>query len=426
MTDARSGIPVGCAPASTAISFEGVGKRYRLGAGVTSVREAVGLGASRLLGGQRARGHDEIWALRDVTFDLPVGEGLGVIGRNGSGKTTMLKLLAGVTRPTVGRIEASGRIGSLIELGAGFHPDLTGRENVFLNGQIMGMSRRTIAARYDEIVEFAELAQFMDTPVKRYSSGMYARLGFAVAAHMDPDILLIDEVLSVGDASFQRRSAERMRALVNSGKTVVFVSHNLIAVERMCSRVLWLEGGCVGRLASAPEAIHAYLDGEETRLLGVAVAPQSGRHLRVDRVDMLDGDGRPVDTYATGQDIRVAVHFTAIEPLRQARFNLGVSRGEGTLFTANMGLDGTSVTRDAGPGALHCTWRSVPLMAGLYQVFGEVWAQSGYDLLAPWSEWARFRIADARPSPGSNAGESTSRLQGGPPVAVQFDWREAS
>jgi lipopolysaccharide transport system ATP-binding protein len=409
----------------SAITFDMISKRYQLGSSQSSLREAAAQFMGRWLGRKGARAVPSfIWALKDVSFDLPRGEALGIIGRNGAGKTTMLKLLAGVTKPTQGHIQMRGRIGSLIELGAGFHPDLTGRENVFLNGQIMGMSRKTIASRYQEIVDFAELADFMDTPVKRYSSGMYARLGFAVAAHMDPDILLVDEVLSVGDASFQRKSSERMLTLVNSGKTVIFVSHNLLAVERMCSQVMWLDHGCVRMVAPARQVIKAYLDSEDERLLGGAVGPQHGRNLTIDSVTLLDGDGQPAQEFSSGQDIVVCIRYTTADALRNARFNLGVSSGRGLVFTANMLLDGTVVSQAAGTGKLTCTLRSVPLMPGVYHLYGEVWGTNGFDRIVPWSEWVRFRVyVDDRSGLRLIEDFSVTHVQADAPVIVQHEWR---
>ncbi|MFM8381234.1 MAG: ABC transporter ATP-binding protein, partial [Actinomycetota bacterium] len=210
-----------------------------------------------ILRGRRAR-YEEFWALRGLSFEVPSGSTFGVIGSNGSGKSTLLKCLAGILTPDRGSVAIRGRVSALLELGAGFHPELTGRENVFLNGAILGLSRREINDRFDRIVEFAGLEQFIDTPVKNYSSGMFVRLGFAVAAHVDPEVLLLDEVLSVGDASFQRKSAERIEQFRRDGRTIVFVSHGLAQVEQLCERVAWIDRGELKMVGAAGDVISAY------------------------------------------------------------------------------------------------------------------------------------------------------------------------
>jgi ABC-type polysaccharide/polyol phosphate transport system ATPase subunit len=243
-----------------AIEVEELGKRYFLGedhAGVGSLREAISSGLRRVGRGRPERA--EIWSLRDVSFEVPEGAALGVIGRNGAGKSTLLKVLNRITEPTTGVARMRGRVGSLLEVGTGFHPELTGRENVFLNGAILGMGRRSIEATFDEIVDFAGVERFIDTPVKRYSSGMYLRLAFAVAAHLDADILLVDEVLAVGDAEFQRRCLGRMASVEREGRTVVFISHNLDAIVRLCPTCAWLDKGSLVAIGPSTEVVDRYL-----------------------------------------------------------------------------------------------------------------------------------------------------------------------
>jgi lipopolysaccharide transport system ATP-binding protein len=202
---------------------------------------------------------EEFWALSDVSFDVQPGEVLGIIGRNGAGKSTLLKILSRITKPSRGRVEIEGRVGCLLEVGTGFHPELTGRENVYLNGSILGMSRREIDRKFDEIVAFAEVERFLDTPVKRYSSGMYVRLAFAVAAHLEPEILIVDEVLAVGDAGFQRKCLDKMRQCATSGRTVLLVSHQMHSVRDLCDRAVWLAGGTVRQVGGVAEVIDRYL-----------------------------------------------------------------------------------------------------------------------------------------------------------------------
>ena len=247
---------------AVAVDVQGISKRYRLGelqAAYGTLRESL-VHAGRVIARREHRiERHEIWALRDVSFEVQEGEVFGMIGRNGAGKSTMLKVLTRITTPTAGRAEIRGRVGSLLEVGTGFHPELTGRENVYLNGSILGMKRREIGRRYDEIVEFSGVERFMDTPVKRYSSGMYVRLAFSVAAHLEPEIMLVDEVLAVGDAEFQRRCLGRMQELGASGRTVVFVSHQLPSIAQLCDRVIQIEGGRVVQEGAAADVIAAYL-----------------------------------------------------------------------------------------------------------------------------------------------------------------------
>lgn len=242
-----------------AIAAAGLGKRYRIGSpGQTSLREALTSAGTRLVRRRRLQA-SEHWALRDVSFAVEPGEAIGVVGHNGAGKSTLLKILSRITPPTEGTITYRGRVGSLLEVGTGFHPELSGRDNVFLNGIILGMSRQEVARRFDEIVAFAEIERFIDTPVKRYSSGMYLRLAFAVAAHLDTDILLVDEVLAVGDAAFQRKCLARMGDVAADGRTIVFVSHNLVAVQALCARSLWIDHGSVAQDGPTRTVLSRYL-----------------------------------------------------------------------------------------------------------------------------------------------------------------------
>jgi lipopolysaccharide transport system ATP-binding protein len=245
-----------------AIEVDSLSKKYRLGeyqAAYGTLRETLVHAARRVARKEHHSPEREIWALRDVSFDVPEGQVLGVIGRNGAGKSTLLKILTRIATPTSGRAEIRGRVGSLLEVGTGFNQELTGRENVYLNGAILGMKRREIERRFDDIVEFSGVEKFIDTPVKRYSSGMYVRLAFAVAAHLEPEIMLVDEVLSVGDAEFQRRCLGRMEELGNSGRTVLFVSHALPAVAQLCDRAIWINGGQVVGDGRPAEVIANYL-----------------------------------------------------------------------------------------------------------------------------------------------------------------------
>jgi lipopolysaccharide transport system ATP-binding protein len=251
-----------------AIQFKHVSKRFRRGERFDSLRDLVPALTRRMLKRPElvSKTSRDFWALEDICLDVSKGETLGVIGHNGAGKSTMLKHLAGIMVPTKGQINVEGRLSALIEVGAGFHQDLTGRENVFLNGVILGMTRAEVARKFDEIVEFSGLEDFIDTPVKRYSSGMYARLGFAVAAHLDPDILVIDEVLSVGDFVFQQKSLQKMRSIARGGATVLFVSHNLRAVSDLCARTVLMDAGRIVADGPTSQVIQNYLERERAKL----------------------------------------------------------------------------------------------------------------------------------------------------------------
>jgi len=256
----------------------------------------------------RLRRHEELrdkefWAIKDVSFQLERGEALGIIGANGAGKSTALKLLSGILRPDRGTISVSGRLSALIEVGAGFHPDLTGRENIYLNGAILGMKRKEMDRKLDEIVAFSELSEFLDTPVKRYSSGMYARLGFSVAAHVDPDILLVDEVLSVGDWAFQRKCLEKMEAFVKKGVTIIFISHNLQAVANLCSRALLLRKGSVVESGPPGQVIRRYL----SEAVSSARGDVRDRTIWIESVSIVDEAGKEADFFTAGDKVSVII-----------------------------------------------------------------------------------------------------------------------
>ena len=291
------------------IIFDKVSKKFSRGYISDSLRDAVAASFKNLFGGNGRHKlvknkKDEFWALDDVSFEVGPGEAVGIIGSNGSGKSTTLKLLSRILKPDGGRIMVRGRVGALIELAAGFHPDFTGRENVFLNATILGMSKEEIMKKYDEIVDFAELHEFMDMPVKWYSSGMYARLGFAVATYMNPDVLLVDEVLSVGDIGFQRKCFDKIKAFKENGTTVVFISHNMSAVTSLCDRVLMLNYGKLVYEGTAAEVVKYYLD-------SVLNKNEEGGVIQVIEGNIYDENGNPCNTFKSGQKSTVVVKIKA-------------------------------------------------------------------------------------------------------------------
>ncbi|MDY3561491.1 polysaccharide ABC transporter ATP-binding protein [Gemmata sp. JC673] len=314
-----------------AIRVEHISKRYRLGAAradnnlTESLRAAAGRLFGRFRGGPAASAN-EFWALKDVSFEVLPGEVVGVIGRNGAGKSTLLKVLSRIVEPTGGRAEIRGRVGSLLEVGTGFHPELTGRENVYLNGSVLGMARAEVKKKFDEIVAFAGVDRFLDTPVKRYSSGMYVRLAFAVAAHLEPEILIVDEVLAVGDAEFQKKCIEKMRAVSRSGRTVLLVSHNLAQVEGLCSRALTLQQGESLGFGPAPEQVRNYL--AQARADAVAAVDLRGHPRRGDATPILTGltlfvDGQPATVARMGGALGLELSYAL--PRRPRDLRIGVT-----------------------------------------------------------------------------------------------------
>jgi lipopolysaccharide transport system ATP-binding protein len=334
---------------SVVIRAEGVGKRYRLGVhrgGYQTLREALVSAVTRPLGRWRHRESEReaLWALRDVSFEVGEGEVIGVIGRNGAGKSTLLKILSRITPPTLGRVEIRGRVGALLEIGTGFSPELTGRENVFLNGVILGMARAEVAARLDEIVEFSGVERFIDTPVKHYSSGMRVRLAFAVAAHLQPEILLVDEVLAVGDIEFQRKCIGRMERVARDGQTVLLVSHNLGTVRALCQRALLLEAGRLARLGPAADVVEEYLAGHAVtgadQEIGTADHMGGVREIRLLRVSLQNGvAGRFVVHW--NENVRLRLELAVLTALEDVSFGVGMRTPEGvSVFTVHHDDDG--------------------------------------------------------------------------------------
>ncbi|MCA1590681.1 MAG: polysaccharide ABC transporter ATP-binding protein, partial [Acidobacteria bacterium] len=298
----------------SAITAENLSKLYRIGiAAHDSLRDAIS-GFFRRNGIPAAAG--ELWALKDVSFRIEHGETLGIIGRNGAGKSTLLKVLSRITKPTSGRAAIAGRVGSLLEVGTGFHNELTGRENIYLNGAILGMRRGEIGKKFDEIVAFSEVEKFLDTPVKHYSSGMYMRLAFSVAAHLDPDVLIVDEVLAVGDVSFQRKCLSKMRDAGRSGRTVLFVSHDMQSISRICSRVIWFKNGRIERDGASKEIISAYLHeqtktGAEKRWGNDDEAP-GNEIARLHHVRVCDENGGTVSAIDIRKPVRIEMSYEVL------------------------------------------------------------------------------------------------------------------
>ena len=341
---------------SLAIRVDGLGKRYELGANAgmfryPALRDVLSEGASNVWRRIREGGMtsllapaDTFWALRGVSFEVPRGQVVGVIGRNGAGKSTLLKVLSRITRPTAGGANIFGRVGSLLEVGTGFHPDLSGRENIFLNGAILGMRRAEVQRNFDAIVDFSGVERFLDTPVKRYSSGMYVRLAFAVAAHLETEILFVDEVLAVGDAEFQRKCLDKMQSVVRDGRTIMFVSHNMAAIKSLCQRALLFDGGRVAQDGPVNDVVDYYLSAGRTITEDGVVpdsVPRSGTgEARLRRVAIATASAPSTTQVFLGEPFSVEMTFEVKQPIRDAVLSVGISSIDGARIATIYNVDG--------------------------------------------------------------------------------------
>jgi lipopolysaccharide transport system ATP-binding protein len=354
-----------------AIDVKGLGKRYLLGASAPahdSLRDLI-TDAARSLLRRRPSKQPEFWALKDATFQVRKGENVGIIGLNGAGKSTLLKILSRITEPTRGQARIVGRVGALLEVGTGFHPELTGRENVYLYGAILGMSQQEIAQKMDAIIDFAGIAQFIDTPVKRYSSGMYVRIAFAVAAHLEPEILLLDEVLAVGDLAFQRKCIEHAKSLQRRNATILFVSHNMFSIKTMCQRVIYLRKGEVVFDGGVDAGLEIYeRDSQLTNLAWVGRKPDDWP-LRITSCELLDGKGHPKTVFDFGEPLRIRLHYETREPIDEPNFIVALLRSDG-LACCNFSneSDGISAGTISGTGVVELTCPPLKLIAETYSV----------------------------------------------------------
>lgn len=356
-----------------AISVDGLGKRYRIGAGHqhNSLRDLIAEGARSLWRrNSNAARRDDFWALKDASFNVAQGESVGIIGLNGAGKSTLLKLLSRITEPTTGRALIVGRVGALLEVGTGFHMELTGRENLFLYSAILGMSRNEVREKYDAIVDFAGLEDFMDTPVKRYSSGMYVRLAFAVAAHLEPDILLLDEVLSVGDITFQRRCMEFAKRLQRSDATILFVSHNMFSIKTMCRRVIYLKNGAVVFDGPTDQGIKIYED-DCRSLAPLSWTEEKPEHwpLSVTELTIFDENGTVKTVFDYGERIRLRLRCKTRRPIEEPNIIIAFIRSDGVACcNFSNEADGVSLDWLEGESTLELITPPLKLVAELYTV----------------------------------------------------------
>ncbi len=380
--------------AESVISVESLCKKYVLRHEAekqeTSLREALSGGvrsvARRLLGKATSASapvvtREEFWALQDISFEVKRGSVVGVIGRNGAGKSTLLKILSRITEPTSGRVEITGRVSSLLEVGTGFHPELTGRENIFLNGAILGMSRQEIRRKFDEIVAFSEIEKFLDTPVKRYSSGMYVRLAFAVAAHLEPEILIIDEVLAVGDAPFQKKCLGRMRDVAGEGRTVLFVSHNMAAVQALCTEAIWIHSGRLEKKGHIDEVSQTYLQ----RFMDLSTKPIKTREdrrgsgeARFTNVTFESPKGCPVSFVLSGAPCVFGFEYSGSRPLRAPVLKMTIyNRISQAVTHLNTTFHHEKIEELPASGLIFCHVDRLPLAPGTYRVNAALADSSG-------------------------------------------------
>lgn len=400
---------------SDAIVFDRVSKHFRGPRAYRSLRED-------LMGAVRRRGPAQpVVALDDVSLTIPEGQSFALIGANGAGKTTALKLASRIMYPTHGKLRVRGRVGALIEVGTGMHPELTGRENVSLYGRILGFSRADVQRRFDDIVSFADIGPALDQPVKQFSSGMQLRLGFALASHLEPDVLLVDEAIAVGDAGFQYRCVERMSDLVREGRTLVFVSHNLSAMETLCERAVLLDHGRVKEDGPAREVIRSYLHGVEAELMAqdgrdVAIGSEQ---LSIVRVSLFDEEGRETDEVPAGGKMTVRLHYRAAQTIPRPMFEVGLTDGrKGPFALASMLIDGEIPDEISGEGYIDCTFEYLPLFPRMLEIWGGVRGAAGFGDLVDWQRLRLFRVTgeiEAGPS-------AVSHSLANAPVRLPYRW----
>jgi lipopolysaccharide transport system ATP-binding protein len=417
--------------ADLAIIAKDLGKQYHLGGRQESyatlrdrIAEAVRSPLSLFRrAGRNSEEQPPLWAVRGVSFEVREGEVVGVIGRNGAGKSTLLKILSRITEPTEGEARVRGRVGSLLEVGTGFHPELTGRENIYLSGAIQGMRRAEITRKFDEIVDFAEVARFIDTPVKRYSSGMYMRLAFSVAAHLEPDILLVDEVLAVGDASFQKKCLGKMEHVAHNGRTILFVSHNLASINALCGRGILLDKGRVLQDGPVAEVLQTYGSlGQTDVRLGERTDREGPGPLRFTALRLENESGTIVDQIATGQSVRVVLEYTVEgnQAVEQVDVAISVKGGLGELFfVCNAGTVGDTFARALPRGQFVCTIPRLPLPEAVYSL--SLWAACRGEMCDRIDNAAKLTV-----SPGDFFGTGRLLAKKNRAVLVDHSWSQES
>jgi lipopolysaccharide transport system ATP-binding protein len=393
-------------PDDVVLSVRNVSKKFcrnlrrSMGYGIKDLaRNLVGLSAFESQ--PSALRKDEFWALKDISFDLKRGEALGLIGDNGCGKTTMLRLITGIFPPDEGLMATRGRVGALIALGAGFHPHLTGRDNVFLNGAILGLTREEIVDQFEAITQFAEIGEFLDAPVSTYSSGMRVRLGFAIAVHVNPSLLLVDEILAVGDASFQTKCMEKMDEIRSSDKAVILVTHSLYRIESLCDRALWMDHGGMVKEGDARFVVNAYLEKQDALMLEskkrapnkARVVDPSDDWVRILSVEVINAKGESVDALPFGAPMKIRAKYNAARKLRLPVFAMRFhNRGQGVLDVSMM-VDGHGPEFIEGEGTVECDLGRVPLTPKVYDLYFQVRNANAGVYVSPWVPMKTFRVS---------------------------------
>jgi lipopolysaccharide transport system ATP-binding protein len=422
-----------------AIRVEQIGKQYRIGAyrknrnmreAIVDAAKAPFRRAGKLLRGQAsgaAELNESIWALKDVSFEVNHGEVIGIIGKNGSGKSTLLKIISRITEPTTGFADIAGRVGSLLEVGTGFHPELTGRENIYLNGAILGMKKEQISGQFDEIVAFSEVEKFIDTPVKHYSSGMYLRLAFAVAAHLEPEILLVDEVLAVGDVAFQKKCLGKMNRVAKEGRTILFVSHNMAAIANLCSKAILLEQGKVVLQGETRQVIESYVSGVST----IAKTQLAGRKdrqgngiIKVMAIELLNRDKIITQHGISGQELTIRLHYKtfASKDFMNCKASVAVVRNEQVYFCLSTELVDTNQLNLSGEGYIDFIIPELPLSQSTYLI--HTYIETNKEIQDWVIDAAEMSVID-----GDYYGTGRnypSGWRGGESVLIKFSWAQKS
>ncbi|MGD2124844.1 MAG: ABC transporter ATP-binding protein [Desulfobacteraceae bacterium] len=419
-----------------AIKTRELSKLYRIGEHVSyrTLRETI-VDVIRspfkepFFGGKKCReisqNERHIWALKDISLDVKKGEVVGIIGPNGAGKSTLLKILSRITKPTAGYAEINGRVGSLLEVGTGFHPELTGRENIYLNSAILGMRKSEIEQKLEEIIAFAEIEKFLDTPVKRYSSGMYVRLAFAVAAHLEPSILLVDEVLAVGDAAFQKKCLKKMGDVAKEGRTILFVSHNMGAIRGLCGRAICLDVGRVIMDGDVKDTVNTYLDSiNMTSRTTLAQVHPDHHQMVIERLLLKDYCGETTTHFEYGNDITIEIYYHAFNRIEKPYFWVGIASQYGSMFSANMLFDDLRPAFIEGKGFITCVFKNVHLMPQTYTVSVGARDKHGMKFLVPTIERAAaFNVIGDASDLGMSGELADLFLAQASPLRVSYEWR---
>lgn len=411
---------------SYAIRFVRVSKRYpRGGQRYRTLRDDASsilrLAKHRATGGRSDPGGPV--ALEHVSFDVQEGDSFAIIGPNGAGKTTILKLIARISHPTEGRVRVRGRASALIDVASGVHPELTGRENILLYGQILGMTKADVRRRFDDIVNFSELSGALDAPVKTYSTGMQLRLGFSIASHLDPDIFVVDEALAVGDAGFQARCVERMTTLVSEGHTLVLVSHYIAAVEATCKKAMFLREGRIEANGSVGEVIDAYLgwvDSSRDASFSESIEKKQSRYVVLEELSFHDRSGEERASFETGDDVTIRIRLRSLVPITSPHVSIGITdHRRGNLIFCSMLVDGGAPDRIAGTAIITCRLSALPLQPRVYQIWLAVDSEHAHEFF-DWQPVASFRIAQPLVHPSGPASRSNLAFEG--PVYVPHEW----